>query len=111
MRGVSVVGVVLVLTLVLVASASASVRRGAFTATVSPGDDARLTVRVSPRARCTIRVEYDTVVSRARGLGAKTGTTVTWRWKVGSSTHAGRWPITVRCGKSGTLRTFIRVTG
>jgi hypothetical protein len=66
-------------------------------------------VSVSPRARCTIRVEYDTVVSKARGLGAKTGSRLTWRWKVGSATHAGRWPVTVDCGKSGRLNLRLRV--
>jgi hypothetical protein len=80
-----------------------------FTATVSPNEYASLTVSVSPRARCTIRVEYDTVVSKARGLGAKTGSRLTWRWKVGSATHAGRWPVTVDCGKSGRLNLRLRV--
>jgi hypothetical protein len=26
---------------------------------------------------------------------------LTWRWKVGSSTHAG-WPVTVDCGRAGS---------
>jgi len=46
---------------------------------------------------------YETVISKAKRLGPKTGTRITWRWKVGSSTHAGRWPVTVDCGKSGKL--------
>jgi micrococcal nuclease len=95
--------------LVVASTASASVRRVAFTATVSPNDEASLTVRVSPRSRCTIRVVYDTTVSHARGLGAKTGTKITWTWKVGSSTHAGRWPVTVDCGKAGKLSLRLRV--
>jgi hypothetical protein len=88
----------------------ASVKRVSFTSTVAPNDYATLTVAVSPRARCTIKVVYDTTVSEARGLGPKSGTKVTWRWKVGSSTHAGRWPVTVDCGKAGKLNLRLRVT-
>ena len=100
----------LLVALVFAATATASVKRVSFTATVSPNDYASLTVSVSPRARCTITVVYDTTVSHARGLGAKTGTRITWRWKVGSNTHAGRWPVTVNCGKSGKLTLRLRVT-
>jgi micrococcal nuclease len=92
-------------------AASASVKRLSFTSVVPPNGNASLTVSVKPRARCTIRVVYDTVVSEAKGLGAKTGSTITWRWKVGSSTHPGRWPVTVNCGKSGTLSLRLRVAG
>ena len=95
--------------LVLAASANATVRKVAFTNVVSPNDYASLTVSVSPRARCTITVIYDTTVSHARGLGPKTGGRITWRWKVGSSTHAGRWPVRVDCGKSGKLSLRLRV--
>lgn len=95
--------------LVLAASAGAAVREVSFTGVVSPNDYATLTVSVSPRARCTIRVEYDTVVSKAKGLGPKTGTRITWRWKVGSTTNPGQWPVTVKCGKSGKLSLRLRV--
>jgi len=95
--------------LALAPSASASVRKVSFTGVVSPNDYATLKVSVSPRARCTIKVVYDTVVSAAKGLGPKTGTTLTWRWKVGSATHAGRWPVTVDCGNSGKLSLRLRV--
>lgn len=95
--------------LVLAAPASATVRKLAFTAVVSPNDYASLTVSVKPRARCKITVEYDTVISKAKGLGPKTGTKITWRWKVGSTTNPGRWPVTVDCGKSGKLSLKLRV--
>jgi hypothetical protein len=101
----------LLFSLVFAATAAGSVKRVAFTSTVSPNDYATLTVAISPRARCTIEIVYDTTVSHARGLGAKTGSKVTWRWKVGSSTHAGRWPVTVDCGKAGKLSLRLRVTG
>lgn len=90
-------------------AASATVKKVSFTASVSPNDQASLTVSVAPRARCTIKVVYDTTVSHAKGLNAKTGTRITWSWKVGSSTHAGRWPVTVDCGKAGKLALKLRV--
>ena len=93
----------------LAASAGAAVRKVTFTATLSPNDTASLTVNVSPKARCTIKVVYDTVTSKAKGLGPKKGTKLTWAWKVGSATHAGRWPVTVDCGKSGRLTVKLRV--
>jgi hypothetical protein len=101
--------IVVLVVLAAPATALATVRAASFTSRVQAGDYASLTVRVAPRARCMIEVVYDTVVSRARGLGAKTGTAITWRWRVGTSTHPGRWPVTVRCGKSGTLRLRLRV--
>ncbi len=96
-------------TLVLATAAAAAVKATKLPGTVSAGDYATLTVKVAPKARCTIKVVYDTVTSRAKGLGAKTGTLITWRWRVGSNTHAGRWPITIDCGKSGRLVLRIRV--
>jgi hypothetical protein len=100
---------VVVTSLVAVAAAQGAVRKVSLTTPVRAGEDASLTVNVTPRARCSIEVIYDTVVSKAKGLGRKTGGRITWRWRVGTSTHAGRWPIIVRCGKSGTLRLRIRV--
>ena len=97
------------LALVCVGPASAAVRKLSFTSSVSPNETATLVVAVSPRARCTIKVVYDTTVTHALGLGAKTGSKITWRWKVGSSTHAGSWPVTVDCGKSGRLVLRLRV--
>jgi hypothetical protein len=105
------VGIFVVAALVLAVTAGAAVRKATFTSMVSPNDYASLTVTVSPRARCSITVVYDTVISHAKGLGAKTGTRITWRWKVGSATHAGRWPVKVDCGKSGRLNLTLRVRG
>lgn len=84
-------------------------KRVSLTTPVVAGSYASLTVNVAPKARCSVEVIYDTVVSSAKGLGPKTGSTITWRWRVGTSTHPGRWPIIVRCGKSGTLRTRLKV--
>ena len=110
-RPAIIISTVAVVALVVVASAAGAVRRVSFTATVRPGDTASLTVSVSPASRCTILVVYDTTVSHARGLGAKTGGRLTWRWTVGTSTHDGRWPVTVNCGKSGVLRLRLHVVG
>jgi hypothetical protein len=86
-----------------------AVRKISLTSPVRAGKDVSLRVSVSPRARCTIKVIYDTVVSKARGLGPKSGSKISWRWRVGTSTSPGRWPIIINCGKSGTLRLSLRV--
>ena len=97
------------LALVVVATAPASPRRQecdpycpitpvSFTSVVSRNHYATLKVNVRPRARCTITVVYSTGPSSAAGLRAKTGGLITWRWKVGSNTKLGRWPVTVDCG-------------
>jgi hypothetical protein len=87
----------------------AAVRRVSFTAVVSQNDYARLEVRVMPRARCTITAIYETGESNARGLGPKRGGPIVWRWKVGSRTTPGRWPVRVDCGSSGKLNLRLRV--
>lgn len=97
--------------LVFAAQAAAAVKATKFTGTVEAGKYASLTVKVTPKSRCTIKVVYDTVTSRASGLSAKTGTLITWRWRVGTNTHSGRWPVTVYCGKSGRLVVRLRVIG
>lgn len=85
------------------------VRKVSLTSPIRAGKDASLTVTVSPRARCTIEVVYDSVVSTAKGLGPKSGGKITWRWRVGAATAPGRWPVIVRCGESGTLKLRMRV--
>jgi hypothetical protein len=73
---------------VYVTPSFAAVHKLSFPSSVSPGDEAALTVAMFPQARCTIEVVYATTVSHAQGLVPKTGTRIIWRWKVGSSTHA-----------------------
>jgi hypothetical protein len=103
------VALVIGLTLVLVGSAAAAVKRTAFTSVVPAGDYASLTVQVAPRSRCTIKVVYTSGPSRAAGLNAKSGGKITWRWRVGSRTKPGRYPVTVDCGKAGKLIVSLRV--
>jgi hypothetical protein len=105
------------LALVVVATAPASslrqecdpycpITKVSFTSVVSRNDYATLKVNVRPRARCTIKVVYTTGPSSAAGLRAKIGGLITWRWKVGSNTKLGRWPVIVDCGSSGGSARF-----
>ena len=76
---------------------------------VKHGDDASVTVVVSPKARCTICVYYSTRRSEARGLGAKSAKTITWTWEIGSNTKAGTWPVKIACRKSGKAATSVTI--
>lgn len=107
-----VLTLVVILALVVTAAASASVRLVSKTSRVKAGAKATLTVRVSPAQRCSISVFYTTVVSRAKGLNKKTpkGGRVTWTWRVGSNTIAGRHRIVVSCGSAGKLTTSFVTT-
>jgi hypothetical protein len=104
--------VVALLALLLATAAEAKVSLVRVTSPVSPGSYATLTVRVSRPARCSITVVYYSGPSEARGLYPKrsSGGKVSWTWKVGTRTTAGRWPIRVNCGAVGFLRTPFRVT-
>ncbi len=76
---------------------------------------ASITIRTTPGARCSIRVEYLSGTSAADGLAPKkTGTTgvIQWKWKVGGSTTTGSWPISIDCSlrdRSGGVETQFRV--
>lgn len=110
MRGWHLAVLVAAVCLVGASAAQGAVRKVSLTSPVRAGALATLVVKVSPRARCTIAVAYGGVVSKAAGLGPKTGARITWRWRVGANTRPGRWPIVVRCGKSGTLRLLLTVS-
>jgi hypothetical protein len=75
----------------------------------SPGQYATLAVAVSPSATCSIVVSYKSGPSEAKGLGPKRGGRISWTWKIGTRTTPGSWPITVSCGRAGTVRTSIHV--
>jgi hypothetical protein len=104
--------IVVLVALVFASAAEARVSLVRVTSPVSAGSYATLTVRVSRPARCSITVIYYSGPSEARGLYPKRSSRgrVSWTWKVGTRTTPGRWPITVRCGAVGTLRTSFRVT-
>ena len=109
MRRSLVIVLAIVLAGVLASSAPSIVRVTKKPGRVNHGDDASVTVVVSPKARCTIGVYYSTTRSHARGLGAKAAKTITWTWTVGSNTKSGSWPVKIDCGKSGKAQTTVVV--
>lgn len=82
---------------------------------VAPFTDATIQVQTTAGAACAITVLYKSGPSKAKGLYPQTADSkgrITWRWRVGSNTTPGRWPIVVRCergGESGELRTSFEV--
>ena len=82
---------------------------------VAPFTDATIQIQTSTGANCSIIVLYKSGPSKAKGLYPQTADArgrVAWRWRVGSNTTPGRWPIIVRCekgGDSGELRTSFEV--
>lgn len=90
-------------------TAAATTRLVHVTSPVSPGAHATLTAHTSPaNVTCSITVRYKSGPSHAAGLYPKQSSSagrVSWTWKVGTRTTAGRWPITVACGKAGRLNT------
>lgn len=88
--------------------------------TKSPGKVSRnayatLTAKAPPGARCSIDVAYSSGSSTASGLGDKkvgSSGVVTWKWRVGSNTAKGSWPIYISCslnGRNGDVTTSIKV--
>ena len=104
----AVVALAALVALAAVAEANATVKQVMLTSPVLAGGHATLTVSVTPRARCTIRVIYNTRTESkllsADDLVPKTGGTITWRWRLPKDARPGRTPIDVRCGESGMLR-------
>jgi hypothetical protein len=85
----------------------ADVRKTRLTASVEAGGVASLTVRVSPKARCVIVLPAGT--ASTAGLSARTGSQITWRWRIRETAKIGPIPIAVKCGESGSLRTKMRI--
>ncbi len=68
---------------------------------VAPGGKARLTISGQPGVTYTIAVFYPSGVSSAKGLESKQAGadgTVTWEWRVGSRTKAGKHRIEITGG-------------
>jgi len=102
--------------LLFASPAGARVRLVNLTSPVAAGHAATLTARVLPPAvRCSITVTYGARgPSHAAGLSPKRAGLlgrVSWTWTVGPDTISGHWPIVVSCGRAGTLRVSIKVTG
>jgi hypothetical protein len=109
--GVGIVALVAAAAAVAAPNTTATARLVKVTSPVSPGADATLVARVVPARRCTITVYYMSGPSHAQGLYPKRPVNgrVSWTWMVGTNTTAGRWPIQVRCGTAGSVRTSFRV--
>jgi N-acetylglucosamine-6-sulfatase len=105
---------IIAITAVLIAplAASAAVRLVRLTSPVSPGDSVTLSVRVSPSSvTCSVTVLYRGRPVRSAALKPKraSGGRVTWTWRLGKLTAPGRWPISVRCGAAGSIKTSVVV--
>ena len=90
-------------------STAATTRLVYLTSPVQAGTHAILVARVHPARRCTITVTYKSGPSHARGLYPKPPVheRVSWTWLVTAA--PGRYPIYVRCGSAGFIRTHFRV--
>ncbi len=78
---------------------------------VSRGATASVGARTAPRQRCSITVRYKSGRSTAAGLVPKAANdtgNVAWRWKVGTRTTPGSWPVTITCGHT-SATTSVRV--
>ena len=77
--------------------------------------DATIQVKTAPDAACAIRVLYKSGPSRVKGLDSKLADRfgfVEWRWRVGSNTTPGWWPVVVNCEQAdnrGELKTLLEV--
>lgn len=85
---------------------------------VKPGGTAKLKVKTQPGAICFIALCYKSGLSEAKGLIEHSPQKVDqngeylWRWRVGTTTKPGEWPIVVLAylhGKMNTLKTSIKV--
>jgi hypothetical protein len=85
------------------------------TSPVLHGNEARLTVKTAPKAKCRITVQYKSGPIKAQGLVPKPADRqgqVSWTWHVGAKITPGSLPITVTCssgGQKGTLNTSVEV--
>src|SRR2546426_8950659 len=76
-----------------------------FVAVSSPvprGGTATVTIQTLARTTCIITVFYRSGPSKASGLVPKMADDqgrITWKWKVGTRTTPGQWPIRVECGQ------------
>jgi hypothetical protein len=84
-----------------VAEVTPVIKKVSFTSPIRVGKTASLAVSVSPTSRCTVRVP------KVKGLRAKSGGKITWRWRV--TTPPGRWPVSVSCANKATLKLTMRV--
>lgn len=85
-------------------SSTISVSITSITSPINRGNYATVKVKTAAEAKCTITVTYSSGKSKASGLEAKISNDngrVSWTWKVGSSTKAGKYPVDISCKKDG----------
>lgn len=90
------------------AAVSASVQ--VLTSPVAPGENASMTVKTLPGAKCTIEVVYGEVPSTDSGLKEKTADeygVISWSWTVEPAVPVGTWPVEVTC-KNGEKSAMVR---
>lgn len=70
---------------------------------VMPGNNAMVTVRTLPDAKCTIGVVYNGVAGTDSGLRVRTANdygVASWTWTVPVTAPIGSWPVTITCAKN-----------
>jgi micrococcal nuclease len=80
-------------------SSSSSTSVTGTTLNVKHGQYSSVSVKTKPDARGTIEVDYKSGPSKASGLGAKTANSsgvISWRWRVGTNTTPGTYPVIIR---------------
>ena len=85
-------------------AATLTLKWSSLTSSIRPGTYATAVVQTTAGASCGIVVKYASTLSKAAGLVTKkapVGGRLSWRWKTGTTTHAGSWRVTVTC-KLGT---------
>jgi micrococcal nuclease len=81
------------------------------TLNVRHGQYASVSVKTKPGVLGTIEVDYKSGPSHASGLGAKTANSsgiISWRWRVGTNTTPGHYPVIIRVNGS-TIRKTLTV--
>lgn len=84
----------------LAADAKISVSTQAITGPIVPGENASITIKTLPGAKCSITVEYDEVPSTDSGLKplvADDFGLASWTWTVEPTVPLGTWPVDVTC--------------
>jgi hypothetical protein len=80
---------------------SANISLANLSSSVSPGDEARISIKGQPNTKYTIAVNYSSGISKAASLEDKTSDSngnISWSWKVGAKTKSGTYNINVRGG-------------
>lgn len=89
-------------------ASSLSVSITSITSPIERGNYATVKAKTAVDAKCSITVTYSSGKSKASGLEPKTTNSkgkVSWTWKVGSTTKAGKYPVDISCKKDGTSGT------